>query len=880
MSTSGTYKRTARQSRNMVVEDFFDKGIFMSDAALDTGLSRNLVNLRFNTSTKHLVPRGGLQKAPTIDVKEIDLDKYITYYPLRSDLLITSLDNVYPFTVFVENTGTDTVELPGIGGVPTIHKRASVVKMLAEVPNINTSSTPNNNTVLESVNIQSTAQNNYNVYYSNGPKNGINIIKDMAPFKPLPKLLGCTLLNTFIGLQNTRDANNLGRLYSYSITESTISSLLTLTAVPADITPMSVNAAFAVKYGYNMLAADPYAFTNEASAVEDTYTLYGLLPKTEVSNKWKLTTDYRQGTRVRFFLNWSPYAGSTAHKIGIVFEYRLASDDNWEHITGGDVANRHDVYTLINTDSVPDIWCDVEIPENAFQIKVLVCGVNNIGSQESPVYEVNTDDVKTMAIYSFSGGRAEDTTTKPKLVNYDLYTAQDILSWKRRVCLYGVTNAPNLLFLSDIDTPSYFPYPNNIIEYDFPILKVISYLDSLLVFTTDGIYQTTLGDDGNTFITKQVVGNIHLTVHDIYSIQTVKNMIFYKTAERYYMLVPSSRYTTTEQLQIAPISVPINYLLDNFETEFRKLLQDMYGNYFKDISDSFLDKDFTEIIPTTYSTFTEGDSIRINYGFSITNRFAGTIHVVYSLIYDTLNRIWLSDILELSNNRVLNVYRTDLLGITQYLLTDTVSYIDEDTGSTIHKIRFEILQYSNTSNADFDFNVVPPKLPTRQFLDTGFRAINDSWKKRLRELQIKISTPTDDAIFLQPVVYIDDELRANSVRPVLQGGTPMYSITNENIYEVAYGAQYLEEPKSPESAEGLKPDLTFSENTIDGYSVENKNNLFFRLNNEFLTAQHLNTMRFKITGKGYCPRLQLNIHTDAPYELHNISWVFRNMNAR
>ena len=850
MATSGTYKKYARQNRNITVEDFFNKGIFMTDTALTTGLSRNLVNFRFNPSTARLHPRGGLQPVSN-EYKLTMQSEYALYYPLRSDLLTTSKDNTYTFTTlagFDAENPASSILLPGIGGEKVLHAAANDTKIIVD----------------NNYNLQEAEPQDLDLYFSMGPSQGISIIKDAPNFSPLPELLGCTILNTFIGLRNTYASaataeDRPGYLYKYDITEYRQGDADRFDIQQERIVPMSLDAAFAVNYGYNMLASDPYTFEDKVSQ-SGAYVLNGLLPQryNSITGAYVLTTDYRNGQKIRFKLNWEFPAGV----VGVKFEWRLASSDTWDTTTR--TASRYNTYTIREGTNDP-IYCDIQVPEEAFQIKVTVFGVTAGNT-------IDESDIKAMAIYSFSGARAEDTTTKPELVNYDLCTAQGILSWKRRICLYGVTEAPNILFLSDIDTPAYFPYPNNIVEYDYPILKVINYLDDLLVFTTDGVYQTELGSDGLTYITKQVVGNVHFTTNDIYSIQVVKNMLFYKAGARYYMLVPSSKYLNTGQLQTAPVSAPIDYLLDNFIYEFKKVFQDMYGSYFKDTENSFIESD-TSIMPTSYSTFVEGDLIKINYGFFINNTKVGcSVHIVYTLIYDTLNRLWLSDITELATSRMINVYRKNLLGLNQYILTDTYERTDSD-GHQYTILNFAIVQNNNNTNVDFVFEGAENVLPTRQFIDTGFRDINIPLKKRFRELQIKLSTPFDTAIFMQPNVSVDDMLRNDNILQTVYFNGEVYIINNTEEYIVAPGAQYLEEPLGTDT-----PDYT----RLEGTPVykPNGNDLFFKLGQEYLTAQHLNTVRFRITGKGYCPRLQLNMHTKTPYELQSIAWVFRNMNAR
>lgn len=866
MATSGSFKKTARQSRNITVEDFFDKGIYMTDSALATGLCGNLVNYRIDANTGHLKPRGGFcPKDSTRDVYTVskvdDIDiSFKEYYPIRSDLLINNQDNIHTYSSIA---ALDDVanEVSGVNGEILLQKTATDQLFLIDNDQgLSLKHATNNSTVGRPFPI-----------YSIGLKDGVHIIKDMPAFEVLPEQLGCTILNTFIGLCSTG-------LYKYTVTEATPTDSITLERID----PMVPDVAFAVQYGYNMLSDTPYTFTNDGSgsAVE----FQGLVPykyKPQADplfedEDYPLTveTNYKQGEAILFQLYYK-YKNSESNPIipsaaDFKFEIRIGDADEWKPITGGDVKYEPAAGALQH------IGILIRIPAESFQIRVF--------------YKEN-DPTQCFNIYSFSGGAEEDGATKIDTPNYDLKTAQGIFSWKRRIGLYGVKSAPNLIFLSDIDNPSYFPYPNNIIEYDSPVLKVVNFLDDIMVFTTDGIYQTELGTDGNSYITKQTVGNIHLTMSDMYSIQTIKNMLFYKAGNRYYMLVPSTKYTTLNQLQVAPISAPINYLLDNFEIEFRKILHAMYGSWenakMEDGNISYLDTFVAtdtvrcELIPTVYSSFVDGDVVKLNYGFRLNGPAIHDVHIIYTLMYDTLHKVWLSDIVELGTLEVLNMYRKSILGTSQYVLTNVTQMANEDeTIENTPELTVAILQEDVNTLRDYSINSFAKHFPVRQLLDTGFRDINSAWKKRFREIQIKLTsnnkhyplpenvlvqqTEAYKALYLNPKFKIDNDLRNDGDIYYLSRDeeTSTYFLSAKEFYLVAKGDAHLEHELDIDYYPGAEQDL------------------FFKLDEESLTDATTNIVRFKVTGKGRCPRIQLNVHTEVPYELHSVAWVFRNMNAR
>jgi hypothetical protein len=143
--------------------------------------------------------------------------------------------------------------------------------------------------------------------------------------------------------------------------------------------------------------------------------------------------------------------------------------------------------------------------------------------------------------------------TNIKQETYDLSTASGMEFWSNRLVLWGVEKDPTILFISDVNDPTYFPYPNNISVYDEPIVCVKAYLGSILVFTTNAVYQITLNSDGTSWNSTLVQSNLNISPWDRHLIQVVRNMVFFKSGDYYYMLVPKAQ-ASTGKLALAPIS--------------------------------------------------------------------------------------------------------------------------------------------------------------------------------------------------------------------------------------------------------------------------------------------------------------------------------------
>ena len=556
------------------------------------------------------------------------------------------------------------------------------------------------------------------------------------------------------------------------------------------------SASIAVTTGYNMLLKDPYTFENRVG----TLGIDGCLLYDSDDN---VKTVYRAGENLIAKLYYS-YQDKDKDKSYVVLKMRTQSSETYIDLVPGNCIIK----------GAP-IEFPITIPNEPFYIFIKL--YDDAGNE---VYEIELP-------YNVSKEVTQLQTT-PK---YNLYAAQGLCAWKNRLYLWGVPDAPNIIFASDTLYPTqYFPYPNNIIEYDEPILNVIVFLDKLLVFTNTHIYQTTLGSDGMSWTTETVVGNLKFTPNDMYSIVPIKNMLFYKNANRYYMLVPSTSYVSLGELKTAKISEPIAYLLDDFYNQVLSILKSMYT------VDSFK--------PTAYSVFVDGDIIKINYGLKLDPDIAKSRDIMFVINYDTLNRIWYYDIITMPSSGSIKQYTQHLLGASYY----TFCYPDKNT------IKIKMLAYKNNEK---DFHI-DELVPLRQFYDSGYKDINPEWKKRFREIQFKVSQPESKRLYFRPNFILDEENRLQNKNYMLQligDGDYVYAPSEEYT---AYGKATLE-PSEPS-----KKDEEY----------------FLELGGENFDSHKFNLLRCKVSGKGYYPRFQIVGNNQIPYEIHNVNWVFRNMNLR
>lgn len=449
------------------------------------------------------------------------------------------------------------------------------------------------------------------------------------------------------------------------------------------------------------------------------------------------------------------------------------------------------------------------------------------------------------ATYSFTGGRSMmkdyGSTRGILLEKYNLSTAVGMVSWKQRLVLWGVKDAPDLIFTSDMSLPAYFPFPNGVIQYEKPIVHVITFLDSLLVFTQDAIYKTVLSEDGWAFNTETVALNVHFTQYDIPSICVVKNMVFYKSDNYYYMLVPSSKILTIGELKVAPVSRPINYFLDHFDAELRLILNDMYSGVFDRVD--ILDPTKFYITSDYYEVHAVGGVVKMNYTFKIGRQGGGKkTRIMFTLKYDTSLRTWTVDLIELPTGQVY-LYNQNVATGPEYLALHTVGN---------KQATLSLLSEDVDINTDM-FDNVGKILGTTQYLDTGFREIDSSWKKRFRELQIKLHNKTSSPLELHLAFALDNVHRTSLSGYNLPECTPL----DTEVHSPGHAVLAPEEPAPAE--ENKRTWLLDEQTTRFGGS---------------------DTIRWRVSGKGYCPRMRLLSKNEKSYEILGNTWIYRKLNAR
>ena len=511
------------------------------------------------------------------------------------------------------------------------------------------------------------------------------------------------------------------------------------------------------------------------------------------------------------------------------------------------------------------------LPVGELLIKLTISDPQDVEEYSQEEYVLSTN---TVGLSLVSDELANTLNLESKV--YNLGQATGMCEWEQRLVLWGVPGALNTIFISDVNNPTFFPYPNSVDIFTDPIVAVHNYGNELLVLTTSALYRLTWDTEGTGWTHTLVQQNLHVTEEDTYMSCVIKNMFFFKSGEYYYMMVPRANSTSVRgEVTIAPISKPIERLLDNFHEEVYNLI--------KVIVDNPNIINFTNYL-VNYFSYVDNTRVVVNYVYDL-NATIGNIESVtdskylyVQLIYDTDIRTWTMRAFEAAH--MLHASHED--AIQQDRFIDVTPALD-GAQLVLQYYKFvnvvdDSIQYITDTGAA---QAVTRTLKNYQYLDTGNREINTELKKRFREFQFKIKNNTATNLGFFTSFLVDGSLRKDlqrySPRMILDPSTGEGTIVVERVLDtttMTYNTTRVERILIPERMlqdDGeLTPTILALEEDADRWI----------LNQSAFPGRTLWKIRMPISGKGLSPRAIFLSTNEKEYELLGHSWVYRTMNAR
>ena len=527
--------------------------------------------------------------------------------------------------------------------------------------------------------------------------------------------------------------------------------------------------------------------------------------------------------------------------------------------------------------------------------------------------------------------QTEQKTNIVNTVNYDLSLPMKQLSWGNRlVKYYGISDVrfshgshytdvrvppefSNLLFVSAVNSPDYFPYPNSVDTFDEPIVGCANYGDDLLVFTKAKLYRLTYNtsDQGWTkaliqdkFSIDTVRETIEVRNKDItpsnvdpdyqfgkvsYETQTmlytpIRQYAAYRSNKRIFMILPSKN--GTGNVTLAPISNAIKELLDPIELR-PGVVNPSERNPLKEILKQILKINIRSgtlvdygINSYTSKMWLHADYNNIIYSLIYSVYYANTMHdICVQLRYNIDLYSWTVYMFELHGSDVRPVYHAN----TKTLYYDTYYVLGD--GNTRQLLSSRCVQdiQNVKDECKVPTGVAPLKyiMKNYQYFDTGNREINSDIRKRFREWQLKFVNPEVTTLQFYTNFYIDNRLRntfqglETSTKRTADGDgfeviiNETYTPNATYVPNVRIASGAILASPDPDADDLTKPSSSVILDNVDAWEIGLSS---------FDTVPFIK-VRKPVSGKGYTPRLVIFSFNEKRWELLNCTWVYRIMTS-
>lgn len=477
----------------------------------------------------------------------------------------------------------------------------------------------------------------------------------------------------------------------------------------------------------------------------------------------------------------------------------------------------------------------------------------------------------------------KENSTVASVIKYDLFTAKGMCCWKDRLVLWGVASpepavtqyqedSANLLFFSELNDPSYFPYPYNVSTFTEPILKALPFGDDLLVITATSMHLVVLNEDGLSWTTTQIQTNLRFDEHEMDLVHVVNNMVLFKSGPQFYLLVPST--VNVGNLVVAPITKNIKQIFDNP----RGFITKLFTQIFSKTSDSAL---ITAISNATLewklSTFIDFEQIHITYT-AFTSFENKSVKPTVDFIYNTTSRTWKTYLY----SAPIGFYpiRRDAVKGNVYL-----GYYGKDTLLNTKCINFKYYQFDSTTLEDEPLCGDSVGLfSCLHYLDTGARNQDPAYNKRYREAQLRVTNHTTDTLKLTTEYALD----GYTYIPLY---APQATLSVNDAGDVTVDLTYDDTPTVTGNAVLAGDDSLNTDSDNNGITVIQGYNHDITTDNVFsfsllkgyeskLESPFTIKLRTTILGKGYAPSLRILSRNKTAFTILDHTWVYRIMNAR
>jgi hypothetical protein len=735
--------RSSRSSRNLQVDETFERGIFYTKNVLGKGTNRFLLNYRLKDNGAIIGPRKGFKQAQTpiaVSNHTSQTEPHIAYHGVYDD--VDGIEYFGDIVISLGTKGADTYNGTYAWGALNRGQGADYEALSAS-----------------------------GLGTFRGEKFSNVEMHDFAPTDILKPVYSIVRGRLFVIMDG-------------DITRLRVSTT-DITAEP--ITPQTLSIAESTSKGFNLLLDNPYTFDNQEAGALD---LEGIIPYNTTETAIRLSANH--GETIRFMLNYKYDQGAIYR---VKWEYKQFDAEAWnvlqEYVdsssyTGGD-----------------DIHRDITPKDDVFMLRV------SMGVESGTGIDPATEEMILYPKYEMNDAYLRNIANQ----NYDLHTAKGMFGYNEMLGLYGVAGAENTLFFSEYHNFGYFPFPHYSIELD----EQISGGPLPINMTTATIQQ-----------------NLSIGGFDKTTIQAYKTLIYFKNADRYYLIQPNMMTDRIDDLQIKELDTPIKDLLNNLKEVIEKdVLDDTYN--------LVLTAD-TELLD--YTNYVDNDVFRIIYKCKAYPKDQDPIIIDFVLSFDLAVGAWVTEVYETNKTTLpLSTAKTN----TALLFNSYYS-----SGNTYLQV---LQQTSDNFSDNFTLNNAERTIKNYQMIDSGARNHNAYYLKRYREIQFQINNRQGEPLEFNSEFLIDGRTRQTYA---------------------SYEVQHDDDPASPNYGT-----ITYVRSYNTTFEVGGETLLdIWELDSSYFPELDKVKARFKISGKGRYPRMRLVSLNEKDYELISYGWVFRTQSAR
>ena len=421
----------------------------------------------------------------------------------------------------------------------------------------------------------------------------------------------------------------------------------------------------------------------------------------------------------------------------------------------------------------------------------------------------------------------------------------------------------NKVYISEEGDYYYF---KNVMKKIFPeeILKVVTFKNILLVFTTQNLYaiyreeiDTFTGSYSEQGLPEFIKSTVWLQQPVLYNInpdrkyldviQVYNQMIlFYSNEGQLYMIKPSTMIDSETQFGIQYFNKSANDILANYEQYINERLM-LYGKLDREDETNYVTKADVQV-----KALVDIDLIKIFY--TVPGR------ITFILIYDVVN----------------NRYTTyDTLSFTSINFVKHVEggecYLTTENNTSYFTL--PVIGINQTDqNVDMHYIRMFKKEPIFTFIDSGNLNLNNHLRKRLRDLRIVLKNLDATKILYNAELILDDTIirpfYGDGFRVRMMNGPDSTMVVNKVPTEDLNELFGLHETIG---IEGARTDLNsyYLHEDADFY---NRNSL---LKTETLNSSRLIEYNSSILGLGKVIRIRLQFIAKGKYKLQSFGIVYK-----